>query len=86
MASHPPRYVEYARFVDDLVILIDAYKRHDWLIGGRDPTATQHEWLAAVLCENYGYYGRSHNYPAFIREVRRAWLCRLRRRRPKVGA
>jgi len=26
-------YVEYARFADDLVILIDAYKRHDWLIG-----------------------------------------------------
>src|ERR1700745_278906 len=25
--------VEYARFADDLVILIDAYKRHDWLIG-----------------------------------------------------
>ena len=24
-------YVEYARFADDLVILIDAYKRHDWL-------------------------------------------------------
>ena len=22
-------YVEYARFADDLVILIDAYKRHD---------------------------------------------------------
>src|SRR6202041_569114 len=27
-------YIEYARFADDLVILIDAYKRHDWLIGG----------------------------------------------------
>ena len=26
-------YLEYARFADDLVILIDAYKRHDWLIG-----------------------------------------------------
>ena len=26
-------YVEYARFADDLVILIDAYRRHDWLIG-----------------------------------------------------
>ena len=25
-------YVEYARFADDLVVLIDAYKRHDWLI------------------------------------------------------
>jgi RNA-directed DNA polymerase len=26
-------HVEYARFADDLVILIDAHKRHDWLIG-----------------------------------------------------
>jgi RNA-directed DNA polymerase len=26
-------YVEHARFADDLVVLIDAYKRHDWLIG-----------------------------------------------------
>jgi RNA-directed DNA polymerase len=25
--------IEYARFADDLVILVDAYKRHDWLIG-----------------------------------------------------
>ena len=26
-------HVEYARFADDIVVLIDAYKRHDWLIG-----------------------------------------------------
>ena len=26
-------YIEYARFADDLVNLIDAYKRHGWLIG-----------------------------------------------------
>ena len=26
-------HVEYARFADDLVILIDAHKRHDWLTG-----------------------------------------------------
>jgi len=29
-------YIEYARFADDLVILIDAYKRHDWLVGAVD--------------------------------------------------
>src|SRR5450432_466530 len=29
-------YLEYARFADDLVILIDAYKRHDWLVGAVD--------------------------------------------------
>jgi RNA-directed DNA polymerase len=47
------------------------------------PLATQHEWLAAVLRGHYGYYGRPHNYPAlsgFYREVRRTWLCCLRRR------
>jgi RNA-directed DNA polymerase len=26
-------YIEYARFADDLVILVDAYSRHDWLMG-----------------------------------------------------
>ena len=25
-------YVEYAKFADDLVILIDAHQRHDWLM------------------------------------------------------
>ena len=43
----------------------------------------QHEWLAAVLRGHYGYYGRPHNYPAlngFYRQVRRTWLCCLRRR------
>ena len=25
-------YVEYARYADDLVILVDAYPRHDWLL------------------------------------------------------
>jgi RNA-directed DNA polymerase len=29
-------YVEYARFADDLVILIDAHKRHDWLMAAVD--------------------------------------------------
>ena len=26
-------YIEYARFADDLVILIDAHPKHDWLLG-----------------------------------------------------
>src|SRR5258706_2916746 len=25
-------YIQYARFADDLVILIDSYSRHDWLV------------------------------------------------------
>src|SRR5216683_3006519 len=28
----PYTYVEYARFADDLVILVDAYTQHDWLL------------------------------------------------------
>jgi RNA-directed DNA polymerase len=30
----PYTYVEYARFADDLVILVDAYAQHDWLLKG----------------------------------------------------
>jgi RNA-directed DNA polymerase len=33
--------VEYARFADHLVVLIDAHKRHDWLIGA--VTKRRHE-------------------------------------------
>ncbi len=29
----PYRYVTYARWADDLVILVDQYRRHDWLLG-----------------------------------------------------
>lgn len=29
-------YVEYARFADDLVILVDEYRRHDWLLQAVD--------------------------------------------------
>src|SRR5258705_9490282 len=29
-------YIEYARLADDLGIFIDAYKRHDWLVGAVD--------------------------------------------------
>ena len=29
-------YVEYVRYADDLVILVDAYPRHDWLLGAVD--------------------------------------------------
>jgi|GEM_PF-5698646 len=25
-------YVEYARFADDMVILVDVHRRHDWLM------------------------------------------------------
>jgi RNA-directed DNA polymerase len=31
--SGPYTYVEYCRFADDLVVLVDAHMRHDWLVG-----------------------------------------------------
>jgi RNA-directed DNA polymerase len=30
----PYTYVEYVRWADDLVILVDSYRRHDWLLRG----------------------------------------------------
>jgi RNA-directed DNA polymerase len=38
-------YIEYARFADDLVILIDAYPRHDWLMGAVE------RWLREELAD-----------------------------------
>jgi RNA-directed DNA polymerase len=32
----PYTYVEYVRWADDLVILVDGYRRHDWLLRGVD--------------------------------------------------
>jgi RNA-directed DNA polymerase len=34
-------YIEYARFADDVVILIDAYPQHDWLLGAVDKRLRQ---------------------------------------------
>jgi RNA-directed DNA polymerase len=30
----PYTYAEYVRWADDLVILVDGYRRHDWLLRG----------------------------------------------------
>ena len=42
-------YIEYARFADDLVILIDAHPRHDWLMGAAERRLR--EELAKLLVE-----------------------------------
>ena len=34
--SGPYTYLEYVRYADDLVILVDAYPRHDWLLRAAD--------------------------------------------------
>ncbi len=41
--------VEYARFADDLVILIDAHQRHDWLMAAVEKRL--HEELAELQVE-----------------------------------
>ena len=42
-------YIEYARFADDVVILIDAYRRHDWLMAAVEKRLR--EELAALQVE-----------------------------------
>src|SRR5499425_384125 len=42
-------YIEYARFADDLVILIDAHPRHDWLMAAVEKRLR--EELAALQVE-----------------------------------
>lgn len=44
-------YIEYARFADDLVILIDAYPRHDWLLKAVD-TRLREEFAALHVTIN----------------------------------
>jgi RNA-directed DNA polymerase len=41
-------YLEYARFADDIVILIDAYPQHDWLLGAVEKRLRQELALLQV--------------------------------------
>ena len=63
-------YIEYARFADDIVILIDAYPQHDWLLGAvmtrlREELALLHVTLNEVKSrvvdlakgESFGFLG-----------------------------
>src|SRR5919198_1381124 len=72
-------YVEYARFADDLVVLIDAHPRNAWLLGAvnkrlreeflnvtRHPTST---WIAQQLREAAGQYF-AHSFSNLQR-----WTC-----------
>ena len=76
-------YIEYARFADDLVILIDAYKRHDWLVGavgkrlreefGKLQVEINDEKSRIVDLErgeSFGFLGFDFRYP---RSRRGAW-------------
>jgi hypothetical protein len=41
--------VEYARFADDLVILIDAHPRHDWLMAAVEKRGSDHRTAQAGI-------------------------------------
>ena len=75
-------YIEYARFADDLVILIDAYKRHDWLIGAMDRLREEFAKLQVEVNdeksrmvdlergESFGFLGFDFRY---LRSLRGVW-------------
>jgi len=76
-------YIEYARFADDLVVLIDAYKRHDWLIGavekrlraefGKLQVEINNEKIGIVdfgQGESFGFLGFDFRY---LRSLRGKW-------------
>lgn len=76
--------VEYARFADDLVVLIDAHKRHDWLLGAIDKrlreefTKLQVEVNDEKSCivdlergESFGFLGFDFRYLRSLRGVMR---------------
>src|SRR6202043_1752242 len=76
--------VEYARFADDLVVLINAYKRHDWLIGAVNQRLREEFAKLQVEIndeksrrvdlergENFGFLGFDFRYLRSLRGVMR---------------
>jgi RNA-directed DNA polymerase len=76
--------VEYARFADDLVVLIHAYKRHDWLIGAVNKRLREEFAKLQVEIndeksrrvdlergENFGFLGFDFRYLRSLRGVMR---------------
>jgi len=66
-------YIEYARFADDLVILIDAHPRHDWLMVAVEKRLR--EELAKLQVDSARCAARRREEPARIQRTK------LRRRR-----
>src|SRR5271157_4546622 len=76
-------HVEYARFADDLVILIDAHRRHDWLIGAVNKRLREEfdklqveindeksRMVDLERGESFGFLGFDFRY---LRSLRGAW-------------
>jgi len=79
----PYTYLEYARWADDLVILIDAYQRHDWLLPAverrlREELAQLHVEINAEKSRNVDLAkGESFGFLGFdfrrVRSLRGRW-------------
>jgi len=89
-------YVEYARFADDLIILLDAYRRHDWLLTAvtrrlREELATLHvevndeksRLVDLVKGESFGFVGFDFRR---VRSVRGVWRPQYTPKRKKRTA
>src|SRR4051795_4563637 len=76
-------HVEYARFADDLVVLVDAHRRHDWLIGAVNKRLREEFAKLQVEIndeksrrvdlergESFGFLGFDFRY---LRSLRGAW-------------
>jgi RNA-directed DNA polymerase len=76
-------HIEYARFADDLVILIDAHKRHDWLVAAVSKRLREEFGKLQVEInddksrmvdlergESFGFLGFDFRY---LRSLRGAW-------------
>ena len=76
-------HVEYARFADDLVILVDAHRRHDWLIGAVNKRLREEfdklrveindeksRMVDLERGESFGFLGFDFRY---LRSLRGAW-------------
>ena len=76
-------HIEYARFADDLVILIDAHKRHDWLVAAVSKRLREEFGKLQVQIndeksrmvdlergESFGFLGFDFRY---LRSLRGAW-------------
>ena len=63
--------VEYARFADDLVILVDSHPRQRWLRAGGGETATR------GVCQTAGGGERGQEPPGGARARREFWISRF---------
>ncbi|MGH8110857.1 MAG: group II intron reverse transcriptase/maturase [Rhodanobacteraceae bacterium] len=93
-------YVEYVRFADDLVVLVDAYRRHDWLLWAVSKRLRQEfaklqveinddksRLVDLARGESFGFLGFDFRYLRSLRGVMRAhYTPKLKKRTALVRA